>query len=178
VPSPEALSRYAAQSPVTDPGDHAPLLDGLPADLPALRELARGLVIHYRAGDPLAHGIAPERLQEIHSRDARTILQRLTELQSGSLADARPPALRVVGCCRDFTVLFLMLVRAAGIAARARVGFSRYFVAGAAIDHELAEVWDPDQDRWRLVDPELAADHLDPPTGSASTHSMLPATVS
>jgi hypothetical protein len=33
------------------------------------------------------------------------------------------------------------------------------------LDHEVAEVWDADQARWRLVDAELGDDHTDPTDG-------------
>jgi hypothetical protein len=60
-----------------------------------------------------------------------------------------------VGCCRDFTVLFVAMARHKGIAARARVGFATYFDPGWFIDHVVAEVWDERERRWRLVEPEI-----------------------
>jgi hypothetical protein len=74
---------------------------------------------------------------------------------------------RLVGCCRDFTVLLLTLARHQGIPARARVGFATYFVPGHAVDHEIAEVWDAAAHRWRLVDAELGDVHIDPTDGTA-----------
>jgi Transglutaminase-like superfamily len=125
-----------------------------------------GLVIHYRDDGPLEAGVPAERLREIDSRYGERMLSRLLELQAGSLRDARPAQQRLVGCCRDFTVLMLMAARANGIPARGRVGFARYFVAGLALDHEVAEVSDQQERRWRLVDAELAEDHVDPTDGS------------
>src|SRR5215470_9350509 len=46
------------------------------------------------------------------------------------------------------------------VSRRARVGFATYFHPGWLIDHVIAEVWDPVRQRWRLVDPELADDHV------------------
>src|SRR5687768_11054798 len=37
---------------------------------------------------------------------------------------------RIVGCCRDFTLLFVSLARYHGIPARSRVGFATYFFRG------------------------------------------------
>jgi hypothetical protein len=160
------LDWYASQSTVTDPGQLARRLDDLPAAIDELRAVAHGLVIHYRVGRPLEAGIPAERLGEIDSRYGDRMLSRLLELQPGSLRKARPAQQRLVGCCRDFTVLFLMAARAKGIAARGRVGFARYFVAGLGLDHEVAEVWDQQERRWRLVDAELREDHVDPTDGS------------
>ena len=56
-------------------------------------------------------------------------------------------------------MLFLAIARHQGVPARARVGFAGYFVPGWFVDHVVAEVWDAGQQRWRLVDPELADGH-------------------
>jgi hypothetical protein len=149
-------SHWARQSPVTDPGPAAPAIDDLPADLKALREASSRLVFHYRAGgDFAANGVPPERMAEIHTRYADALLALLLERGEPSLARDRQAADRVVGCCRDATVLFLSLARHKGIAARARVGFAAYLRPGWLIDHAIAEVWDESEGRWRLVDPEM-----------------------
>jgi hypothetical protein len=147
---------YATQSAVSDPGGRLP--NGLPSDVASLQRIACGLVIHYRGDDPIGNGVAPERLREIDTRYADTMLDRLEELRPG-LVEERLPRERIVGCCRDFTLLFLTLARAAGIACRSRTGYATYFPAGFAVDHAIAEVWDGEAGRWRLVDPELRDGH-------------------
>src|SRR5699024_5127739 len=57
------------------------------------------------------------------------------------------------------------LLRHHGIPARSRVGFAAYFFAEWNVDHVVAEVWDVAEDRWRLIDPELHAGHVDPTDG-------------
>jgi hypothetical protein len=156
---------YASQSPISDPGDMAGWLSGLPADFEALRALARPLVAHYRADDLAAFGISGERVAEIDTRFARRMLARLHELESGPLTPQRKPANRIVGCCRDFTLLYLTMLRHAGIPARSRVGFATYFAAGWFVDHVVAEVWDEANGRWRLIDPQLPDVRVDPNDG-------------
>lgn len=162
----DALGYYADQSPITDPGGMVRHLVGLPHNLAALQRVAGGLVLHYRVDDPAAHGIPHDRLPEIDSRYAETMLQRLVELDRRPLTEERPPQRRLLGCCRDYTVLFLTMTRHLGVPARARVGFATYFVADLNLDHEVAEIWDADEARWRLVDPELDNDHVDPTDGA------------
>jgi Transglutaminase-like superfamily len=158
---------YAAQSRITDPGRFADWAAGVPGDLPAIRRAARQLVFHYRAdGDYTENGIEPGRVTEIDTRYAERMLARLAELADQPLAKDRAPSQRIVGCCRDFTVLFLAIARQHGIAARARVGFAGYFAPGWWVDHVVAEVWDAGQRRWRLVDPELGEGHTDPADGA------------
>ncbi len=157
----QALSKYAAQSVVTDPGKMVWWLADLPTEVPALRRIAQGLVVHYRTEDLSALGIPGERMEEIDTRYAEPMLERLFTLDDRPLIEPRPPETRLVGCCRDFTVLFLSLLRHQEIPARARVGFATYFVPGWNVDHEVAEVWDATVDRWRLVDAELDDMHVD-----------------
>lgn len=158
----EYLGYYASQSHITDPGNMAGLLASLPNDLAELRRVARGLVIHYRGENPLEHGVPAERMREIDTRYANAMLARLAELEDGPLTTPRSLTERLVGCRRDFTVLFLTMGRAQGIPIRARVGFATYFIPGYHIDHEVAEVWDAAERRWHLVDPELADDYTSP----------------
>jgi transglutaminase-like putative cysteine protease len=124
-------NHWAGQRPVTDPGRAAQTIDDLPAEIGALREASSRLVFHYRAGGDLAgNGIPPERMAEINTMYADDILALLLGRGEPNLARDRQPADRVVGCCRDATVLFLALARHKGIPARARVGFSAYFEPG------------------------------------------------
>lgn len=94
------------------------------------------------------------------------MLGRLFELDERTLTEERPPEKRLVGCCRDFTVLFLMLARHLGVPARARVGFATYFCLGFNLDYEVAEVWDAGEGRQRLVDVQLANERVDETDGA------------
>jgi hypothetical protein len=158
-------SPYTSQSPISDPGEMAGWLSGLPKDFTALRSLARPLVAHYRADDLAAFGIPQERVAEIDTRFAERMLVRLHEMDSSPLTPERTPANRLVGCCRDFTLLYLTMLRHAGIPARSRVGFAGYFAPGWFVDHVVAEVWDEANGRWRLIDPQVADVRTDPNDG-------------
>ncbi len=159
---------WAAQSLVTEPGPAAAAIDRLPSYLGALRAASQQLVFHYWAdGDYAANGIEPERISEIDTRYAAAMFARLGELADLPLSAARLPRQRLVGCCRDFTVLFVAMARHKGIPARARVGFAGYFFDGWLIDHEIAEVWDASAARWRLVEPEIDDGHADPVDGTS-----------
>ena len=159
---------WAVQSLVTEPGPAAAAIDRLPSDLGALRAASQQLVFHYWAdGDWAENGVAAERISEIDTRYAAAMFARLGELADLPLSAARQPRQRLVGCCRDFTVLFVSMARHKGIPSRARVGFARYFFDGWLIDHEIAEVWDGPAGRWRLVEPEIDDGHTDPSDGAS-----------
>ena len=165
MPTVMDLDFYAAQSGITDPGQFTDRLSELPNDLSSMRSAARQLVYHYRdGGDYPLNGIAPDRVREVDTRYAEDMLARVFELVDQPLTCERAPHQRLVGCCRDYTVFFLAIARQHGWPAR--VGFATYFEPGWFIDHVIAEVWDADQRRWRLVEPELADGFVDAADGA------------
>ncbi|WP_329052059.1 transglutaminase-like domain-containing protein [Amycolatopsis sp. NBC_01488] len=148
---------YVGHSRFSDPGAQSSWLDGAPRDLAALRRAASELVFHYWAyGDITRHGFPASRGKEIDLRYASDMFARLRELDPAPPGSPRSPVHRIVGCCRDFTLLFVSMARHHGIPARARVGFASYLVPGWYLDHVVAEVWSPDG--WRLVEPQLSDD--------------------
>ncbi|WP_328445071.1 transglutaminase domain-containing protein [Amycolatopsis sp. NBC_00438] len=157
---------YVSHSRFTDPGPQAGWLDGTPRDVAVLREASSQLVFHYWAqGDITQHGFPASRGEEINLRYAEDMFARLRELDPTPPGGPRGPLHRIVGCCRDFTLLFVSMARHHGIPARTRVGFASYLVPGWYLDHVVAEVWL--DGAWRLVEPQMPAGFRDPVDGSA-----------
>ncbi|TDU82340.1 transglutaminase superfamily protein [Kribbella voronezhensis] len=144
---------YAAQTPFSDPGEYAELFDAVPADIPGLTEVIRNLVIHYRGGGIEFTG---DRYDEINHRWVSAMLATDQKRNGTALAIPREPVDRIVGCCRDFTLLAVSALRHKGIPARSRVGFASYFAEGFNPDHVVAEYWNGD--RWVMVDSQLGPD--------------------
>ena len=167
MPFDDELATYSAHTVCSDPGRMTEWTGEQPRDLAELRRRVSGLVFHYRAnGDLSRHGFGDDRLTEIDLRYAEEQFARLAELKADRLDGRRAPTERILGCCRDFTLLFVSLARTAGIPARSRVGFAGYFDDGWWIDHVVAEVWDADAARWRLVEPQLREGFVDSATGA------------
>jgi hypothetical protein len=141
---------YTDQTPYSDPGAYAALFDALPADIPSLTAVIRNLVIHYRGG-----GIefAGDRYEEINHRWVEAMLATDQKRNGTALAVPREPVDRIVGCCRDYTLLTVSALRHKGIPARSRIGFASYFADGFNHDHVVAEYWNGD--RWVMVDAQL-----------------------
>jgi hypothetical protein len=149
-------STYAVHSPYSDPGQHADLLRALPGTAAALSAAARNVIAHYRAELP---DLPEERRHEIDSRWLEVILAIDQERHGTPLTEARPPAERVAGCCRDHTLFVVGGLREHGVPARSRVGFASYFTPGYHHDHVIVEYLD--QGRWRRIDPELTPGRSD-----------------
>jgi hypothetical protein len=94
------------------------------------------------------------------------MLARLRELDPAPPGSPREQTNRIVGCCRDVTLLFVTLARHHGIPARSRVGFATYLLPEWAMDHVIAEVWDAREQRWRLVEPQFPGHYTDPADGT------------
>jgi hypothetical protein len=141
---------YAAQSAYSDPGRYVGLLDALPGGVRPLTAVVRNLVVHYRAS---GIDFPPERLAEVNLRWAEAMLKQDQQRFGVPLAEPRPEADRLVGCCRDFTLLTVAGLRQRGVPARSRVGFARYLSADFHYDHVIAEYWDGA--RWVFTDAQL-----------------------
>lgn len=146
---------FASQSVISDPGAHGALLDGLPTALPELRRTVQGLLLHVFWAEQYGVQLTPEQREEVQLRRIEAQLGRVMERDPRPLSEARPPEGRLVGNCRDFSMMLTAMLRRQGVPARARCGFGRYFEPGLYIDHWVCEVWDAAQQRWVLVDAQL-----------------------
>lgn len=145
------------RSPIdmSDAGAKAALLDGLPRDVGALAKVVQGLLIHEHIAPAYGVTLSAEQHAQAHMRSVEKMLDSIARQDSRPLPQARPPAERVVGVCRHFTLLHVAMLRRQGTAARARCGFGAYFEKNKFIDHWVTEYWNEDQQRWVLVDAQL-----------------------
>lgn len=145
---------YAQHSPLTNPGEYAPLLVGLPSDVRALCDIVQGLHMHYMEGTMYGIEVPKERVVSDEARDVAVMLRQIQALDARPLSEARPPERRLVGCCRDFALMLCAMLRQQGVPARVRYGFSLYFTPRLGCDHVVCEYWKSEEQRWVLVDPQ------------------------
>jgi hypothetical protein len=145
------------RSPIdmSDAGAKGALLDGLPRDVGSLAEVVQGLLIHEHIAPAYGVTLSAEQHAQAHMRGVERMLDCIARQDSRPLPQARPPAERVVGVCRHFTLLHVAMLRRQGMAARARCGFGAYFEKAKFIDHWVTEYWNEAQQRWVLVDAQL-----------------------
>ena len=79
----------------------------------------------------------PRRISGRSRRSSRRSPRRT----SGRCRSRGRPASGMVGVCRHFTLLHVAMLRAQGVAARARCGFGAYFEKGKFVDHWVTEYW-------------------------------------
>ncbi len=153
----DMLSYYTQPGPMTDPGPYAHLFDGLPTDIPALVKTLQGVMVHIFWAGSYGLELTDERKAEVNLRTVEKQLARILELDDRPLTEARPHERKLVGNCRDFSVMMTAILRHQGVPARARCGFGTYFIPGHYEDHWVVEYWNAEQARWVLVDAQLDA---------------------
>jgi hypothetical protein len=153
--TPAPLEYYAAPGWMTDVRQHAALLQSLPGDIPALCRVVQGNLLHVFWAERYGVLLSDERKQEVNIRRASTMLARIQAVDDRSLTVPRPPEKRLVGNCRDFSVLCCALLRYQGIPARPRCGFGTYFEKNEYTDHWICEYWNAEQGHWIGVDAQI-----------------------
>jgi Transglutaminase-like superfamily len=153
--SDHALDYYAAPGLMTDPRAGAYLFDNLPRDIALLCKIVQGVMVHIFWAERYGLKLSGKRSEEVQIRPVARKLARIVELDSCPLILGRPLDKKLVGNCRDFTVMLTAMLQHQGVPARGRCGFGRYFMPGTYEDHWVCEYWDAVENRWRLVDAQL-----------------------
>ena len=145
----EPSNSFTPHNRLTHPGRHAPAIDQLPADVPALLSIVRGLLLHC---DYLQlYGVtAPPDARGTLNIEAR--LDQILAISPDPLATPRPYNQRAIGTCRDYALMMCSFLRHKQVPARLRCGFATYFTPGRYEDHWICEYW---QGGWHRTDPQL-----------------------
>ena len=151
----EVLATCATSGLMTDPGPYASSFDVLPRDVGDLVEAVQGVMLHVFWAERYGVALTDERKGEVQLRRVDQKLAHLFELNDRPLTEAREPERKLVGNCRDFSVMMAAILRYQGVPARARCGFGTYFLPHHYEDHWVAEVWRASEERWVLVDAQL-----------------------
>ncbi|HLC85505.1 MAG TPA: transglutaminase-like domain-containing protein [Candidatus Nanoarchaeia archaeon] len=148
------LKYYSLPGELTDLKDFQEFTDWLSPEPRVIFQVAQGLIIHDMWIK--RYGFKSKRIQKSAkcSPGAKDILAQASKLKSMSLALPRSPDERVIGCCREFSLLATALFRAKGRPARARCGFALYLAyPGFCEDHWVCEYWDGKN--WIAIDPQI-----------------------
>ena len=146
---------FAEQGRMSDPGTYISLYENLPTSMEELVKLVQGVTIHVFWTERYGFKAPPERMDELQLRSMGRRLERTIDLDPRPLTEPRPVEKKLLGNCRDHSLLLASLLRHQGIPARARCGFGAYFMPDHFEDHWVTEYWNQDQSRWIFVDAQL-----------------------
>ena len=153
----QPLEYYTQFGGMTDPHKHAHLFADLPCEIDALCRVVQGLMVHIFWAERYGLKLSEERKQEVQIRAVSRKLARILELDARRLTEPRALDKKLVGNCRDYSVLLVAMLKYQGVPARARCGFATYFLPNHYEDHWVIEYWNVEQRRWVLVDSQLDA---------------------
>jgi hypothetical protein len=146
---------YVHPAAMTSGGEHAAMFDRLPSDVGALARVVQGLALHEYVASAYGVAVPERRKSESHIRRMERMLDRLLAEDARPLTVARPAEKRLVGVCHHFMLFLVAMLRAKGLAARARCGFGSYFNPGYFEDHWVCEYWNAAEARWVRVDAQI-----------------------
>ena len=149
------LAYFAKQGPISDPRVYISLFEDLPTSISDLVKLVQGVTVHVFWTERYGFKTPPDRMDELQLRSMEKRLARTMELDASPLDEPRPVEKKLLGNCRDHSLLLVSLLRHQGVPARARCGFGAYFLPDHFEDHWVVEYWNQAQSRWMLVDAQL-----------------------
>ncbi|HEX6268719.1 MAG TPA: transglutaminase family protein [Anaerolineales bacterium] len=149
------LTYFAQYGKMTNPGPYAHLYTDLPSNVPALVEMVQGLMVHVFWAERYGLDLSEERKAEVQLRSMERRLARMLELEPSPLTIPRSPERKIVGNCRDFSLMLASSLQSKDIPARPRCGFGAYFLPNHYEDHWVCEYWNAAEERWVLVDAQL-----------------------
>lgn len=133
------LTYFAQQGRMSDPGTYVPLFEKLPTSIADLVKLVQGVAIHVFWTERYGFKAPLERMDELQLRSMDKRLARTLELDPRPLTEPRSIDKKLLGNCRDHSLLLASLLRHQGIPARARCGFGAYFMPDHFEDHWVTE---------------------------------------
>ncbi len=149
------LAYFAQQGRMSDPGACVSLYEDMPTSVSELVRLVQGVTIHVFWTERYGFKAPAERMDELQLRSMEKRLTRTVALDPRPLCAARSTETKLLGNCRDHSLLLVSMLRHQGIPARARCGFGAYFLPNHFEDHWVVEYWNQEQARWILVDGQL-----------------------
>lgn len=161
------LNYYKVQSEISDPRKFTKFYDDLPDSISELCEIVQNVFSHifwiqkdsnyeFTPKDIVEKGRNPNK--ELNLRTIEEKLELYFSINDTPLTKSREKIDRVVGNCRDFSLMLVSMLRHKGIPARVRSGAARYFYPlelERYEDHYICEYWNEEDNRWVMVDPQL-----------------------
>ncbi len=146
------LDYYKEHGKITNPGSLSYLLEQLPANPSLLCQNLHGIIMIDFFVDMGIIKLPPERCQEVNIRKVSDKIQKLVELDDGLLTESRSFEKRLLGNCRDLSLVICAVLRNHGIPARVRSGFATFFDPKKLFDHWICEYWAESEQRWIRID--------------------------
>lgn len=151
----KSIEYYLTHDRMTHIQEMKSMVKDLPRDIPSIVKVVQNCLIHQHWAKQYGIEVNESNIIEVNIREVENKLKRLNQKGITNIIEPITLDNKLIGICRDFTVLMTSLCRELNIPARARCGFADYFEEGKYIDHWVCEVWDDNEERWIMVDAQL-----------------------
>lgn len=151
------LNFYRQFSTYTNPGEFEGLYKNLPDSLTELCQLVRSQFLHIVSEYPSYKDKMPgeRRFDIIKYTSVESILDGLQQYDSSGLTLNRKPENRLVLGCQNYALLLASILKYKGVPTRLRYGHASYLIPDFHASHVICEVWNENEKRWMLVDPNV-----------------------
>ena len=151
------LDFYLKYSSSADPGKYGYLYKDMPESIGEICKIINYTLIHLSKVNQFI-GLKYTERDDEKLQNIEDILEELVKRNLRGLTMERKPDERLILACGHFARLFASIVKYKGIPTRVRVGFAPY-LSGLSenkhVDHWICEVWNKEENRWMLVDPDV-----------------------
>jgi len=156
-PSDKTLNIYTQHSQYTDPGEYGFLFEDLSESFPELCSMIKHQLIHPVELGDLRKTLPVER----HFEDGtyptvKQMLEGLLHYDQRGFTLERQREDRLVVACYHHSLLLASILRYRKIPVRIRAEFAKYYEKDAHVrfGHVICEVWNQNEKRWMLIDPD------------------------
>lgn len=149
------LAYYKKHGIMSEITSQKSMVDKLPQTIEGIVQVVQNIILHEHWVGHYGVKLDDNKQKEPWIRSVNDKLILLREKGYTHVTDRLDQESKIIGICRDFTLLSVSLCREVGIPARARCGFATYLEKGKYIDHWLLEYWNYDTQKWTYVDSQL-----------------------
>ncbi|NMS89721.1 excinuclease ABC subunit UvrA [Clostridioides difficile] len=150
------INNYKKQSIITNPRIFENEYQNLPSSPIELLKIVQNLVIHGDQGKLYGITLNKQQTDEELLRTVPQMLEKILQIDSHPLTIPREPRQRLVGMCRNYSLLLVSFLRYRGFEARMRAGFANYFDSELLYeDHWLVEYYDTITENWIKIDAQI-----------------------
>jgi len=153
----QTLKHFIKHDDMTQIIEMKSMIYDIPNDIEGIVRIVQNTFIHQHWAKQYGIELNDQKISEVYVRPIDDKLKILNQKNIHTLLEPIPYDKKLVGICRDFSVLMTSLCREVGIPARARCGFADYFEDGKYIEHWVCEGWNSQNNRWLMVDAKLDA---------------------
>ena len=107
----QTLAYFSQHGPISNPGAYISLFENPPASISDLVKLVQGVTVHVFWAERYGLNVPPERMEELQLRSMQRRLAHTMELDPSPLTEPRPLEKKLLGNCRDHSLLLAALLR-------------------------------------------------------------------